>query len=105
MLLPHVHSSHPSVFTSVLKVHAFTAPSGAPQDVRVAAGGPHSLLVTWRAPDSTLTHGALRGYTIALRRQNLQGHLSFITRPVTGNALMHTQLANSCIGRHTLIGK
>ena len=59
------------------------APSGAPQDVRVAAGGPHSLLVTWRAPDSKLTHGVLRGYTLALRRQNLQGHLSYITRPVT----------------------
>ncbi|KAK3861845.1 hypothetical protein Pcinc_032241 [Petrolisthes cinctipes] len=59
------------------------APSGAPQDVRVAAGGPRSLIVTWRAPDPTLTHGALRGYTIALRRQNLQGHLSFITRPVS----------------------
>lgn len=60
-----------------------TAPSGAPRDVRVAAGGPHSLLVTWRAPDPNLTHGALRGYTLALRRQNLQGHLSYITRPVT----------------------
>ncbi|XP_050737575.1 cell adhesion molecule Dscam2-like isoform X3 [Eriocheir sinensis] len=59
------------------------APSGAPRDVRVAAGGPHSLLVTWRAPDPNLTHGALRGYTLALRRQNLQGHLSYITRPVT----------------------
>ncbi|KAK8389761.1 hypothetical protein O3P69_009037 [Scylla paramamosain] len=59
------------------------APSGAPRDVRVAAGGPRSLLVTWRAPDPRLTHGTLRGYTLALRRQNLQGHFTFITRPVT----------------------
>ncbi|XP_050737483.1 cell adhesion molecule Dscam2-like isoform X2 [Eriocheir sinensis] len=59
------------------------APSGAPRDVRVAASGPRSLLVTWRAPDRRLTHGALRGYTLALRRQNLQGHFTFITRPVT----------------------
>ncbi|XP_045103222.1 Down syndrome cell adhesion molecule homolog isoform X1 [Portunus trituberculatus] len=58
------------------------APSGAPRDVRVAAGGPRSLLVTWRAPDTRLTHGTLRGYTLALRRQNLQGHFTFITRPV-----------------------
>ncbi|KAG7154055.1 Down syndrome cell adhesion molecule-like protein 2-like 8, partial [Homarus americanus] len=67
--------------------HVFTtteeAPSGAPQDVRVAAGGPRSLLVTWRAPAPHLTHGALRGYTLALRRQNLQGHHTYITRAVT----------------------
>ncbi|XP_042226508.1 Down syndrome cell adhesion molecule-like protein Dscam2 isoform X2 [Homarus americanus] len=68
-------------------VHFFTtleeAPSGAPQDVRVATGGPRSLLVTWHAPVPRLTHGPLRGYTIALRRQNLQGHLTYITRPIT----------------------
>ncbi|XP_042208394.1 Down syndrome cell adhesion molecule-like protein Dscam2 isoform X1 [Homarus americanus] len=68
-------------------VHFFTtleeAPSGAPQDVRVATGGPRSLLVTWHAPVPRLTHGPLRGYTIALRRQNLQGHLVYITRPIT----------------------
>ncbi|XP_042230764.1 Down syndrome cell adhesion molecule-like protein Dscam2 isoform X2 [Homarus americanus] len=58
------------------------APTGAPRDVRVAAGSPRSLLVTWRAPDPHLTHGPLRGYTIALRRQNLQGHLTYITRAV-----------------------
>lgn len=51
--------------------------------MHVAAGGPHSLLVTWRAPPKRLTHGTLRGYTIALRRQNLQGHPTYITRPVT----------------------
>ncbi|KAK4299474.1 hypothetical protein Pmani_028258 [Petrolisthes manimaculis] len=73
--------SQPSPVT--LFTTAEEAPSGAPRDVRVAAGGPRSLLVTWRSPDPTLTHGALRGYTIALRRQNLQGHLSFITRPVS----------------------
>ncbi|XP_071543682.1 uncharacterized protein [Panulirus ornatus] len=70
--------SHTHVFTTTEE-----APSGAPRDVRVTAGGAHSLLVTWRAPDPGLTHGALRGYTLALRRQNLQGHLTFITRPVT----------------------
>ncbi|XP_071537625.1 cell adhesion molecule Dscam1-like isoform X1 [Panulirus ornatus] len=67
-------------------VHVFTtleeAPSGAPRDVRVAAGGPRSLLVTWRAPPHHLSHGPLRGYMIALRRQNLQGHLTYITRPI-----------------------
>nr|XP_045608775.1 Down syndrome cell adhesion molecule-like protein Dscam2 isoform X3 [Procambarus clarkii] len=68
-------------------VHVFTtteeAPSGAPQDVHVTAGGAYSLVVTWRAPAPHLTHGPLRGYTIALRRQNLQGHLTYITRPIT----------------------
>ncbi|XP_071532405.1 cell adhesion molecule Dscam2-like [Panulirus ornatus] len=59
------------------------APSGAPRDVRVAAGGPRSLLVTWRAPPHHLTHGPLRGYTIALRRQKLQGHPTYITRPIS----------------------
>ncbi|XP_069169162.1 cell adhesion molecule Dscam2 isoform X2 [Procambarus clarkii] len=72
------------------QTHIFTtleeAPTGAPRDVRVAAGGPHSLLVTWRAPVPHLTHGPLRGYSIALRRQNLQGHLTYITRPVTAPA-------------------
>ncbi|KAK8723180.1 hypothetical protein OTU49_011885, partial [Cherax quadricarinatus] len=67
--------------------HVFTtteeAPSGAPQEVRVTVGGPRSLIVTWRSPAPQLTHGTLRGYTLALRRQNLQGHLTFITRPVT----------------------
>ncbi|XP_069954396.1 cell adhesion molecule Dscam2 [Cherax quadricarinatus] len=69
------------------QVHVFTtleeAPSGAPQNVRVAAAGPRSLLVSWRPPAPHLIHGPLSGYTIALRRQNLQGHLTYITRPVT----------------------
>lgn len=72
-----------------------SVPSGAPQDVRVAPGGPRSLVVTWRAPAPHLVHGALRGFTIALRRQNLQGHHTFITRPVTGEYSALGDLLNS----------
>ncbi|XP_063611247.1 cell adhesion molecule Dscam2-like, partial [Penaeus indicus] len=70
--------SHMHVFTTLEE-----APSGAPRDVRLAAGGPRSLIVTWRPPSPNLLHGTLRGYTIAIRRQNLQGHLTFITRPAS----------------------
>ncbi|KAK8743456.1 hypothetical protein OTU49_001087, partial [Cherax quadricarinatus] len=69
------------------QVHVFTtleeAPTGAPRNVRVAAGSPYSLQVTWSSPDPLLTHGPLRGYTIVVRRQNIEGHLTYITRPVT----------------------
>ncbi|KAK7015883.1 hypothetical protein SK128_009425 [Halocaridina rubra] len=68
--------SHIRVFTTLEE-----APSGAPQDVQVSAGGPRSLIVRWRPPETRLSNGPLRGYTLALRRQNLQGHLLYISRP------------------------
>ncbi|ROT76065.1 putative Down syndrome cell adhesion molecule-like protein Dscam2 isoform X4 [Penaeus vannamei] len=75
---------HPLPFVGVLIfLLASSAPSGAPRDVRLAAGGPRSLIVTWRPPSPNLLHGTLRGYTIAIRRQNLQGHLTFLTRPAS----------------------
>ncbi|XP_068201363.1 cell adhesion molecule Dscam2-like isoform X2 [Palaemon carinicauda] len=73
--------SHMHVFTTLEE-----APSGAPTDVQVAPGGPRSLVVRWRPPEHHTTHGPLRGYTLALRQQNLQGHLTYISRPATMSA-------------------
>ncbi|KAK7074156.1 hypothetical protein SK128_006884 [Halocaridina rubra] len=70
--------SHMHVFTTLEE-----APTGAPRDVQVSVGGPRSLIIRWKAPTSSQLHGPLRGFTLALRRQNLQGHLVYITRPAT----------------------
>ncbi|KAK7081827.1 Down syndrome cell adhesion molecule-like protein 1 [Halocaridina rubra] len=73
--------SHMHVFTTLEE-----APSGAPQNVQVSAGGPRSLVVRWHPPEFKVRNGPLRGYTVALRQQNLQGHLAYISRPATVSA-------------------
>lgn len=49
---------------TTIQLSLFVAPSEAPSNVHVTAGGPGELHVSWRPPPREAWHGELLGYSV-----------------------------------------
>lgn len=68
-----------------------TAPTGAPENVRVISLEPDSLTVSWKAPHSKSVNGQIRGYVISVRKQNIGGDVFHIVRPALRQGLFNNE--------------
>ncbi|VVC95269.1 unnamed protein product [Leptidea sinapis] len=78
------------------------APSEAPSNVQVTAGGPGELHVTWRPPPRDAWHGELLGYSVScteLPQDTL--YAPDLTRTLTVNGWSATELTLSSLKKFT----
>ncbi|CAK1540390.1 unnamed protein product [Leptosia nina] len=77
------------------------APSEAPSNVQVSAGGPGELQVSWRAPPREAWHGELLGYSVTCTELGHDGGQTNSSRTLTVNGWSATELSLSSLKKFT----